>query len=428
MLRSMPTPMRPAWTGGQYSVYRVLLALLVAGLLFDGTRAATPVALETPLVLDLLLLAVGGVGGAACLALALGWRARAAGALLGIALLGLAAAVSGYESLRARLLPDLLVAGFLLALHLATPPRPFGSWEARTRPDPGGDWRLPPRVWQRAWLALGLLHGLAALGVVPLSLDALAGPYPSSPMASSSTPDELPLERLALLGRGLDLLVLAAALHPPLRRAAWGAILIWQIAWSAAVGWDAVAAGVWLATLLAFDPDWLPPRSRALSAKTAGPEAGPGAGATTGAASAPQACTARLFYDGDCGFCHRSVRFVLAEESPLRSDRLLHFAPLDSRAFEALLERHPSLREDLPDSIVLELEDGTLRTRSAAVLEIAGRLGGLWRALAVLGSLLPRSVLDRAYDVVAGVRKRIFAQPKTSCPILPPGLRQRFDP
>lgn len=417
MLRLMP--MRPAWTGGQYSVYRVLLALLVASLLIDRARAGTPAALG---------LALLGLGAPACLALALGWRGREAGGLLGIALLVLAAVGSGSESLRARLLPELLLAGLLLALHLATPPRPFGSWEARTRADPGGDWRLPPRVWQLAWLALGLLHGLAALGVVPLSLDALAGLHPSSPMDSSSMSGGLPLELLALVGRGLDLLVLAAALHPPLRRTAWSAILIWQIAWSAAVGWDAVAAGVWLATLLAFDPGWLPPRSRALSTAAAEAEAGPEAEAEAGATTAPAICTARLFYDGDCGFCHRSVRFVLAEESPLQPDRRLHFAPLDSRAFEALLERHPSLREDLPDSLILELEDGTLRTRSAAVLEIAGRLGGLWRALAVLGSLLPRSVLDRAYDVVARVRKRIFARPRDSCPILPPGLRQRFDP
>ena len=415
MLRSMH--MRPAWTGGQYSVYRVLLSLLVASLLIDGARAATPVALGVALI---------GLSGPACLALALGWRARAAGGLLGIALLVLtiAAAAPESDSLRARLVPELLVAGFLLALHLATPHQPFGSWEARTRPDPGGDWQLPPRVWQLTWLALGLLHGLAAFDVVPLSLDAAAGLRASSPMASPSAPDGLPLEILALAGRGFDLFVLAAALHPPLRRAAWSAVLIWQIAWSAAIGWDAIAAGVWLTSLLAFDPGWLPPRSRALSGATEGA----GGGAEAGATTAPTACTARLFYDGDCGFCHRSVRFVLAEESPLRPDRLLHFAPLESRAFEALLERHPSLRGDLPDSIVLELEDGTLRTRSAAVLEIAARLGGLWRALAALGSLLPRSVLDRAYDVVARVRKRIFARPKDSCPILPPGLRQRFDP
>ncbi len=413
----IPTPMRPAWTGGQYSVYRVLVALLVASLLIDGARTATSVALG---------IALPSLGLPACLALALGWRARAAAGLLGIALLVLifAAAARGSESLRAWLIPDLLVAGFLLALHLATPRQPFGSWEARTRPDPGGDWQLPPRVWQLAWLALGLLHGLAAFDVVPLSLDAVAGLRASSPMALPSTPDGLPLEILGLAGRGFDLFVLAAALHPPLRRAAWSAIVIWQIAWSAAVGWDAVAAGIWLTTLLAFDPGWLPPRSRALSAATVGAERGGAADATT----APATCTARLFYDGDCGFCHRSVRFVLAEESPFQPDRLLHFAPLESRAFEALLERHPSLREEMPDSIVLELEDGTLRTRSAAVLEIAGRLGGLWRALAVVGSLLPRSVLDRAYDVVARVRKRIFARPKDSCPILPPGLRQRFDP
>ena len=33
--------------------------------------------------------------------------------------------------------------GIVLVLHAALPPAPYGSWEARGRPDPAGDWEMP---------------------------------------------------------------------------------------------------------------------------------------------------------------------------------------------------------------------------------------------------------------------------------------------
>jgi predicted DCC family thiol-disulfide oxidoreductase YuxK len=138
---------------------------------------------------------------------------------------------------------------------------------------------------------------------------------------------------------------------------------------------------------------------------------------------------ARLFYDGDCGFCHRSVRFVLAEESGTPEPLRLRFAPLASRTFdERLVGLHRLDARSLPDSIVVELEDGSILVRSAAAIEIASRLGGLWLALALVSRGVPRGLLDWGYDTVARVRKRLFAAPKDSCPILPPALRTRFDP
>jgi len=386
----------PAWTGGQYSVYRVGLALAVVSLLLDGSGRVDPLFIEgTRVVLGL------GAG----LALAAGWRDRWACALLASGLLleiGLVARGGGdgdLEGLAFRATLALL----LLALHGATPPHPFGSWEARARPDPGGGWRLPPAIWQIAWLALGLVHGLAVAGLLPSA--ALLATPPASETASGT---------IALLGGILHVGIVVAALLPPLRRGAWSSIFLWQALWSVVLVGDAVAPSLWLLTLLAFDPGWIPARSRRSRRTHASTEPPP-----------PDA--ARLFYDGDCGFCHRSVRFVLAEEPASPSDGRLRFAPLASDAFEALIERHPSLGRDLPDSIVLELEDGTILTRSEAVLEIGSRLGGLWRALSILGGLLPRRLLDAAYDGIARIRKRLFAQPKEVCPILPPRLRQRFD-
>ncbi len=138
---------------------------------------------------------------------------------------------------------------------------------------------------------------------------------------------------------------------------------------------------------------------------------------------------AHLFYDGDCGFCHRSVRFILSEELATPAPLRLRFAPLGSATFRERMTHHPELdAASLPDSVVLELEDGTILTRSAAALEIASRLGGFWRLLALIGSSLPSRLLDAGYDAIARVRKRLFATPKDACPILPLELRARFDP
>jgi predicted DCC family thiol-disulfide oxidoreductase YuxK len=155
-----------------------------------------------------------------------------------------------------------------------------------------------------------------------------------------------------------------------------------------------VPAAVFL-LLLGFDPAWLAPRR----------------------GNAP----ATLFYDGDCGLCHRAVRFVLAED---RDGCAFRFAPLASETFEKALPA--AERAALPDSLVVRTPDGRILVRTAAVREICTRLGGLWRALAVASLALPERLLDRGYDGVARIRKRLFARPAEACPIVPAELRQRF--
>jgi predicted DCC family thiol-disulfide oxidoreductase YuxK len=56
------------------------------------------------------------------------------------------------------------------------------------------------------------------------------------------------------------------------------------------------------------------------------------------------------------------------------------------------------------------------------------RLGGWWRVLAFFLAGIPRPILDRLYDGFAAIRHRLFRRPKTSCPMLAPALRARFDP
>src|SRR5262249_37300811 len=118
------------------------------------------------------------------------------------------------------------------------------------------------------------------------------------------------------------------------------------------------------------------------------------------------ASPATLYYDGDCGLWHRAVRFVLAEGTDGRAFR---FAPLASESFANAVPAEE--RAALPDSLVLRTPDARIGVRSAAVRETCARLGGLWRALAIASHVLPERLLDRGYDRIAALRKRLFVKP-----------------
>ena len=369
----------PGWTGIQYSVLRGAI----------GFAAAHVCWVRLPLVEGPAwpILALGLPG---AIALAFGWRDRAVATALLVLVGGLAASIDGAPLV----LPasDVLFTASLLLLHLFVPITPFGSWDARGRIDPRGDWFRPAWIGHVAWAWLSLIHLERALGAF--------GIVPTGPAAES-------LAIPAFLFAGIQLSALAALVVPRLRPPVWIALTLAHVAWTAAVGATPGDGVLLLVHAFAANPAWWP-------------------GRTVQGATGKE--SAHLFYDGDCGFCHRSVRFVLSEEANTPAPLRLRFAPLASETFD----RRIAARDDvdvgaLPDSIVVLLEDGRLLTRTAALLELASRLGGLWRGVALLASPIPEPIRDGAYDAFARIRKRLFEQPTDACPILPPDLRARFD-
>jgi predicted DCC family thiol-disulfide oxidoreductase YuxK len=129
-----------------------------------------------------------------------------------------------------------------------------------------------------------------------------------------------------------------------------------------------------------------------------------------------------LFYDGYCGLCHRAVQFVLRED---REGAAFRFAPLQGETFGRLVPS--AIRETLPDSLVVMAADGQLYVRSEAFQRILRRLGGGWKVLATILSIVPRGLRDGVYDFVARVRFQIFGRRQDLCPVMPPELRARFD-
>lgn len=131
-----------------------------------------------------------------------------------------------------------------------------------------------------------------------------------------------------------------------------------------------------------------------------------------------------LLYDGTCGFCARSVQFVLQHEG---ADKTLRFASLQSGAAREIIERRPELASI--DSVIwVEREPGgaeRVLVRSTAVLRVLHYLGGVWRVLGALGHVVPRVLRDALYDFIARNRYRI-ARPDPSCLLPTPEQRTRF--
>ncbi|HEX8946327.1 MAG TPA: DCC1-like thiol-disulfide oxidoreductase family protein [Gemmatimonadaceae bacterium] len=135
--------------------------------------------------------------------------------------------------------------------------------------------------------------------------------------------------------------------------------------------------------------------------------------------------SALLLYDGSCGFCARSVQFVLRHESRRRT---LRFAPLDSPIGAEVRGRHPAIEG--VDSVVWveapEAGDAELvLVRSAAVLRVLRYLGGVWRGLAGLAAIVPRSLADVVYDFIARHRHKL-TRGNPACLLPTPEQRERF--
>ncbi|MEC9008270.1 MAG: DCC1-like thiol-disulfide oxidoreductase family protein [Planctomycetota bacterium] len=352
------------WTGGQYSVWRVLLGLSALVLATRQLAGAGG---------DISLLALSVTAMVLSVPVIFGWFDGPAAALLATVTVGL---IVQDDRLPDSLWP--LVAAMLL--HAVAPVAPFGSFMAAGRIDPDGGWRLPGWLHLGTWLVL-----LSATVLIVFD-----------PRPGDST-------WISLANRGGVVAATVLACLPRTRRLAW---FLTTVSWlgmllSGTVDWS--LAGLVPAWLLASDPGWIPPgRHRG--------EPGDGTGPTW------------LFYDGNCGLCHRCVRLALAEDRHAHPIRL---APLGGTGFRETIDAPQ--RENLPDSIIVVTPDGRVLSRSSAAIECGRLLGGWWRLAAAFARPIPRPLTDLGYRFLASIRYRLFGRRSESCPLLPPELRERFD-
>lgn len=403
------------WTGGEYSIYRVLLgAYLLAhfamllpygaevfaagGAVSQGTMSPLFGVLPNPMLLDDGGLAVLGVLATGCLcalALAVGWWDRAAAVL--------AALILGWLFQRNPLIanPSLPLVGWLLVLHAFVPPRPYGSLAGVLR-GANPTWRLPGHLHLAVWVMLALCYSHS--GWTKLASPSwVAGDtirlVLENPLARDHflrewllvTPPEV-LRSLTWFVLVVELLFAPLVLSRRLRPWLWLAMLLVQVGFLCLLNFADLTFPMLLVHLLAFDGAWLARFERREPAV--------------------------VLFDGDCALCHASVRLALHEDAASR----LRFAPLGGSTAQGLIGADG--RKGM-DSIVVVDGQGRLERKSRAVGAVLERLGGLWLVPAALLRIFPRSLSDAAYDLVGRWRYRLAGQ-APACALPPPEFAPRM--
>jgi predicted DCC family thiol-disulfide oxidoreductase YuxK len=130
-----------------------------------------------------------------------------------------------------------------------------------------------------------------------------------------------------------------------------------------------------------------------------------------------------VLYDGVCGFCNGSVRWLIARDGDAR----LRFAPLQGETAAALRARHREIPTALDTIAFVERGPSGERVwlRSAGVFRALRELSRPWRWIAALRFLAPAALWDVAYRAFARRRYRWFGEYQ-ACPIPPPEVRARF--
>jgi len=133
-----------------------------------------------------------------------------------------------------------------------------------------------------------------------------------------------------------------------------------------------------------------------------------------------------VLYDGECGLCNRSIRWLLRHD---KKD-CLRFAPnSDPRAVEILTQHGITPPNASPDTIVVLRNVGThledMLVRSNAVLACLRALPQPWPIAAALLRLIPRPFRELGYRQIARWRYHFFGRLAT-CPLPTPEERRHF--
>jgi predicted DCC family thiol-disulfide oxidoreductase YuxK len=130
-----------------------------------------------------------------------------------------------------------------------------------------------------------------------------------------------------------------------------------------------------------------------------------------------------VLYDGLCGMCDGVVQFLLRHDR----NNAFQFAPQQGEVARQIVERHAIAPEGAETIFVIDNYDSPRERvciKSDAVLLIAKGLGGIW-TLALAAHLLPRSIRDAFYDLIARNRYK-FSGRRNACRIPDPEVQHRF--
>ena len=125
-----------------------------------------------------------------------------------------------------------------------------------------------------------------------------------------------------------------------------------------------------------------------------------------------------VLFDGVCNLCNSSVNWIIDHDK--RNE--FRFASLQSDYGQQVINKF-NLQGEYLNTVIL-VDGDRLYTRSAAVLKIAGIIGGVWGLLTVF-LIVPAFIRDIVYNFIARNRYRWFGK-KESCRIPTPELKSKF--
>ncbi|MCH9764587.1 MAG: DCC1-like thiol-disulfide oxidoreductase family protein [Alphaproteobacteria bacterium] len=409
--------MSNSWTGGQYSIFRMLFGFYLfvhfaylafwapdifsnAGMVPDA--ALSPLRTAFPNILSLIdepwfVSGLAAFAAVAALFFAVGSGDRIAAVFMWFAL----ACFLGRNPLITN--PAMPYTGWMLLAHLFIPTAPYGSLAARGRTDPGNRWELPTGVFLAGWVILALTYSYSGYTKL-LSPSWVAGDNIGYVLTNPLARDwflrdlflALPPMFLKLLTwfiLAIELLFAPLALIRRLRPWLWFGMLFVQFGFAFLLRFPDLTIAMLLFHLFTFNPDWLKAKSLAGT---------------------------RIFFDGNCALCHGTIRFLLAEEH----DAALRFAPLQGGLLAQQIGEEKVVA--LGDTFVTVTPNGRILTESDGMIHLLDHLGGLWRIVAWTVRIVPASLRNRLYHFIGDRRYTWFGSKDDFCPVLPPHLRQRI--
>jgi len=110
-----------------------------------------------------------------------------------------------------------------------------------------------------------------------------------------------------------------------------------------------------------------------------------------------------IFYDSYCNLCNGFINAIVK----LDKKNVFLFAPINGKNAKKLLKKI-NLKNTSFDSVIL-FNNNRISYKSKAVIEILISLGSIYKVL-VISKIIPRTILDWLYDVVAKNRYSWFGK------------------
>ena len=124
-----------------------------------------------------------------------------------------------------------------------------------------------------------------------------------------------------------------------------------------------------------------------------------------------------LFFDGNCGLCNRSIKFVLRKEK----NHELFFSPLQSE-FAKEIFREKNINHNF--NTMMLLENGKVYNKSSASLRTTKYLKGLWPLMQGF-LIVPPFIRNFFYNILSKNRIAWFGI-SNYCDMMTPELKKRF--